>query len=590
MRMRITSRALPHLVMILAAAVIIAGVCMFLNKPADTGVPPPFRFTSVSYAKEQPETTAAKTDLSKCIITLAYSEFVVDGEYHTPKVTITYQGRKLRKNIDYKLVFSGGKDAGTSTVKITGAGSFTGTVTKTYKGIPAAKPTTSVKPTTAAKPAKATKTTTAAKTTKSTKTTTATKSTKTTKSTSAAKATTAASKKTKITVVYKTTSAPKEKTKARAKQTIKSISAYTFPEVGASMSIGAKASSGLGLKYKSSDTKVVAVDAKGLMRAKKPGTAKITIRQEGNGSYNAASCSVKVTVPPAGSREGALVPWRHVLIDTFFHINGRKYSHGDPGKYWTSKSGKWSGRTGKKGNTQSCVTLSTVALKRIGLLPHKSGCIWLSSNHGTKPNQTVRKLHSNSRTLAISYPHKSLQYLAKNDMIRYGDILCRSGHTFVYMGKDAGGHPLIYESGTRRDIGNGTCVVWGHHSGGHADKLTGKINRQIQQSDEMGAKWRKGKISDAAFRGHRASGNNLNKPVHIVCSIRTFKIRTSCVNGTITPGSIYMAGESPTIKYASSSGKPVEYVKVDGKKVKAKSKYTFKKITADHSVAVKFKQ
>ena len=356
------------------------------------------------------------------------------------------------------------------------------------------------------------------------------------------------------------------------------------------MSISAKASSGLGLKYKSSDAKVVSVNAKGVMRAKKAGTAKITIKQEGDRSYKSASRKVKVTVPPAGNREKALAPWRHVLIDTFFHINGRKYSHGDPGKYWKTKSGKWSGRTGKKGNTQSCVTLSTVALKRIGLLPHRSGCIWLSSNHGTKPNKTVRNLRRNSKALAISYPHKSLKYLAQNDMIRYGDILCRSGHTFVYMGKDAGGHPLIYESGTRRDIGHGTCVVWGHHSGGHADKLTGKINKQIQQSDNVGAKWRKGKISDAAFRGHRASGRNLNKPVHIVCSIRTFKVRTSCINGTITPGNIYMAGESPTITYASASGKPVEYVKVDGRKVKAKSKYTFKKITADHSVAVKFKQ
>ena len=356
------------------------------------------------------------------------------------------------------------------------------------------------------------------------------------------------------------------------------------------MSIGAKASSGLGLKYKSSDDKVVAVDAEGLMKAKKPGVVKITIRQEGNSSYQAASKKVNVTVPSVGSREAALAPWRHVLIDTFFHINGRKYSHGNPGKYWTTKSGKWSGRTGKRGNTQSCVTLSTVALKRIGLLSRKSGCIWLSSNHGTKPNKTVRRLYRNSKTLAISYPHKSLKYLAQNDMIRYGDILCRSGHTFVYMGKDAGGHPLIYESGTRRDIGNGTCVVWGHHSGGHADKLTGKINKQIQRSDDVGAKWRKGEISDAAFRGHRASGKNLNKPVHIVCSIRTFKVRTSCINGTITPGNIYMAGESTTIKYDSVSGKSVEYVKVDGRKVNAKSKYTFKKITADHSVAVKYKQ
>ena len=604
MRMKLLCGMLPKLIVVIAALAVISAAYANLARSSDTGVPPPLRFTSVSYAEEQTETPAAKTDLSKCNITLAYAEFLVDGNYHTPKVTITYQGKKLKKNADYKLAFSGGRDAGVSTVKITGAGDFAGTVTKTYKGLPAA--TTAAPKPAAPNEASAGQTTTAAPKKTKVKVRYKTKSASETKAApeteKQTQATTAALKKKKIKAVYKTTAAPKATSKAtsapetkakatvKAQQTIKSMSAYTFPEAGASISIGAKASSGLGLKYKSSDAKVVAVDAKGVMRAKKAGTAEVMIVQEGDSGHEAVSRKVKVTVPEAGSREAALAPWRHVLIDTFFHINDRKYSHGDPGKYWKDKKGKWTGQTGKKGNTQSCVTISTVSLKRIGLLPHNSGCIWLSSNHGTKPNQTVRKLHENSKMLAISYPHKSLKHLAQNDMIRYGDILCRSGHTFVYMGKDSGGHPLIYESGSRRDIGSGTCVVWGHHSGGHADKLTGKINKQIQQSNSVGAKWRRGKIGDAAFRGHRASGNNLNKPVHIVCSIRTFKIRTSCINGTITPGNIYMAGESPTIKYSSVSGKPVEYVKVDGRKVKAKSKYTFKKITADHTVAVKFKQ
>ena len=69
MRMKNLRRRLPQLIVILTATVIIAGVCMALTKPADTGVPPPLRFTSVSYAKDQEEAPAAKTDLSKCIIT-----------------------------------------------------------------------------------------------------------------------------------------------------------------------------------------------------------------------------------------------------------------------------------------------------------------------------------------------------------------------------------------------------------------------------------------------------------------------------------------------------------------------------------------
>jgi hypothetical protein len=51
-----------------------------------------------------------------------------------------------------------------------------------------------------------------------------------------------------------------------------------------------------------------------------------------------------------------------------------------------------------------------------------------------------------------------------------------------------------------------------------------------------------------------------------------------------------MAGQSRTIRFAPAAGKSVEYVKVDGRKVKAKSKYTFRKITADHSIEVKCRQ
>lgn len=292
------------------------------------------------------------------------------------------------------------------------------------------------------------------------------------------------------------------------------------------------------------------------------------------------------------SREEALAGWRHLLIDTFFHINGRKYSRAAPGKYWTDSRGVWSGRTGKKGNTQSCVTLPTVSLKRTGIIAPDSGCIWLSSNNGTTPNGTVKHLKESSPLLSISYPHKSLKHLAANGGARYGDILCRSGHTFVYMGKDTDGHPLIYECGSHRDIGNGTGITWGHHAGGHANKLTGKINKQIKKSNAIGDKWRKGKISDGAFKGYRASGKNLNKPVHIVCSINTFAVRTSCTNGTITQGNNYMAGQDVSIRYVPSEGKTLDTIQVDGKKedaAKYGTGYCFRRISADHCISVVYK-
>lgn len=301
---------------------------------------------------------------------------------------------------------------------------------------------------------------------------------------------------------------------------------------------------------------------------------------------------VTVTAFEEKSRAEVLSRWRHLLIDTFFYINGRKYSYALPGKYWTDSSGAWNGKTGKNGNTQSCVTLTTVSLKRAGIIPHNCGSIWLSSNNSSSPNKTVKNLKKTSPLLTIFYPHKSLKSMAASGRVKYGDILCRSGHTFVYMGMDSGGHPLIYESGTHRDIGNGTAVTWGHHAGGHANKLTGKINKQIKKSDAIGVKWRRGEISDAAFAGHKSTGNNLNKPVHVVCSINTFTVRTSCTDGTITSGSAYMAGQDVTVSYSPSEGKTIDSVKVDGKDVDLSqygASFTFPKISANHQISVVYK-
>lgn len=306
----------------------------------------------------------------------------------------------------------------------------------------------------------------------------------------------------------------------------------------------------------------------------------------------ATTAPVVVSVMENRSREETLAEWRHLLIDTFFHLNGRKYSFAAPGKYWTDSRGAWSGRTGKNGNTQSCITLPTVSLKRTGIISPSGGNIWLRHNTSSKPNETVKKLKKTSPMLTISYPHKSLKYLASKGQVRFGDILCRSGHTFVYMGKDVNGNPLIYESGTHRDIGNGTGITWGHHSGGHANKLTGKINKQIKNSNGVGDKWKKGLISDGAFKGHRATGKNLNKPVHIICSINTFSVRTSCTNGTITPGNNYMAGRDVRISYAPIEGKTLDSIQIDGKTVNAaaySAGHTFPKISGNHWISVVYK-
>ena len=388
------------------------------------------------------------------------------------------------------------------------------------------------------------------------------------------------------------TTVPEPDPSEAKQQKITSLSAYTFSDKGQTRSLGASVSSGLILVFASDNPKVVSVDSKGVMRSVAPGSTSIKIRQAGNDQFEPAEVTVPVAVAGYRGREEALAPWRHLLIDTFFHINGRKYSLSKPGKYWTDGQGNWSGKTGRKGNTQSCITLPTVSLKRTGLLSHKSGNIWLRTNMSSKPNGTVKRLKRTSLTLHISYPHKSLRGLAKSGKVSYGDIVCRSGHTFVYMGKDSEGHPLIYESGTNRNIGNGTRVSWGHHSGGHANKLTGKINKQIRNSNAIGAKWRSGQISDSAFRGHKASGANLKRSIHIVCSIRTFTVRTSCTNGTISLGNTYMAGQNITVSYSPVGERTLDFVEVDGKRVdrtKYGKSFTFSKLSANHSINVVYK-
>ena len=45
MRMKLLCRRLLRIIVFLAATVVIAGACLLLTKPADTGVPPPLRFS-----------------------------------------------------------------------------------------------------------------------------------------------------------------------------------------------------------------------------------------------------------------------------------------------------------------------------------------------------------------------------------------------------------------------------------------------------------------------------------------------------------------------------------------------------------------
>ena len=59
------------------------------------------------------------------------------GKNITQSITVKYNGKTLRKDTDYTVSYSSNKNIGTATVKITGKGSYTGTITKTFKINPA---------------------------------------------------------------------------------------------------------------------------------------------------------------------------------------------------------------------------------------------------------------------------------------------------------------------------------------------------------------------------------------------------------------------------------------------------------------------
>lgn len=61
------------------------------------------------------------------------SSYTYTGKSIKPEVTVKYDGKKLTKGKDYKVSYSGNKNAGTAKVKITGLGIYTGSRSKNFK-------------------------------------------------------------------------------------------------------------------------------------------------------------------------------------------------------------------------------------------------------------------------------------------------------------------------------------------------------------------------------------------------------------------------------------------------------------------------
>lgn len=59
-----------------------------------------------------------------------------------PKVTVTYEGKTLVQNVDYKLTYANNTKIGTAKITITGIGAYVGSKTKTFKIVAKKNPTT----------------------------------------------------------------------------------------------------------------------------------------------------------------------------------------------------------------------------------------------------------------------------------------------------------------------------------------------------------------------------------------------------------------------------------------------------------------
>ena len=74
----------------------------------------------------------SRISISKASVTLSTSTYAYDGKAKKPGVTVKLNGKTLKNCTDYTVSYSNNTKVGTATVKITGKGNYTGSVSKTY--------------------------------------------------------------------------------------------------------------------------------------------------------------------------------------------------------------------------------------------------------------------------------------------------------------------------------------------------------------------------------------------------------------------------------------------------------------------------
>ena len=89
-----------------------------------------------NYTGSVSKTYSIKNNFKKATVS-GISTKAFTGKNITQSITVKYNGKTLKKGTDYTVSYSNSKNIGTATVKITGKGSYTGTITKTFKINPA---------------------------------------------------------------------------------------------------------------------------------------------------------------------------------------------------------------------------------------------------------------------------------------------------------------------------------------------------------------------------------------------------------------------------------------------------------------------
>ena len=74
----------------------------------------------------------SRISISKASVTLSTSTYAYDGKAKKPGVMVKLNGKTLKNGTDYTVSYSNNTKVGTATVKITGKGNYTGSVSKTY--------------------------------------------------------------------------------------------------------------------------------------------------------------------------------------------------------------------------------------------------------------------------------------------------------------------------------------------------------------------------------------------------------------------------------------------------------------------------